>query len=159
MNYRYLIPTLLLLALSAAPLFAQPLPAASDTLAGLPYEIAADKPLNQNYGTVTLKWHEPTDSGKIIRTAVVRTGKTKTVGEVLAGLSKTFDQARRTKDAKVLYEIGHVDHGGLLRIASEAGSGGVQFFYMTEGKEPTTVYFSEDAVVAFDKLLPLAASN
>lgn len=159
MNHRYLLPTVALLTLIATPLVAQPLPAASDTIDGLPYELQADKPLSANYGTVTFKWQEPTDSGKLIKTATIQTGKTKTVGEVLAGLSKTFNQARRTKQATVLYEIGHLEHGGLLRIASEKGKRGVQFFYMNEGQEPKTVYFSEKAVKAFDQLLPIAASN
>lgn len=138
---------------SSAGLAQESLPAASREFGGLLYEIRADQPLAAREGMVTFSWAERTETGRRLTSASVKSGKSLTVGELIRGLAAAFEKAGDRGDGGVLYEVGHLDHGGLLRVVDGAAEGEVQFFYLRPGQDPEIILFEPQAAEVFRTLL------
>jgi len=145
---------LILLLLVPAAAWAQtPLPTASKVVDGLEYEVRADRPVDAKEGMVTLSWAERTETGRRLTSASEKSGKSLTVGELIQGLAAAFEKAADRGDGGVLFEVGHLDHGGILRVVDGAAEGEVQFFYLRPGQDPQIILFEPRAAEVFRSLL------
>ncbi len=139
---------------------AQFTPAATSTVDDIQYRVSADKGWDQNFGQVTLDWAVAIERGRAVKSAVIRTGKTRTVGEVLQGLAQAFHQAGTITESATLYEIGHLDHGGRMRVEFDAPARVLRFIYeQPDQPTPFVVLFEKPAIGIFAALLAEAAKS
>jgi len=137
-----------LLLVSNAHSAEQALPQASVTNEQGSYLISADRAIDQNLSTITFKWQIQEPEGTVAKRATIRTGKMLTVREAASRLSMVFSGT----PADPPQQIGHLDHGGMVRIEMAPG-GGVVFSYMTKGGNDTAITFDPPSAKIFAGLI------
>ncbi len=146
-------PLLAALLLSPLLLNAQPVVLATTKSGDTTYTINSTGALQSNLATIEILLVTERSDGKANTSiATIRTGKSKTVKQIMAQLAEAFNRSGPNSPPETpLTVIGHLDHGGELRVMSDT-AGGVRFDYFSTSAPITQIRFNPEQTDTLRKM-------